>query len=53
MGRKTIADVLEELEDERADNERLVRKVQELREVVAELEGDDDGEEVEEVDADD
>ena len=53
MGRRTISDLQEQLDAERADNERLYTKVENLRaeidqadddvsDVVAELEGDDD-----------
>lgn len=41
MGRKSIAELQDELDDERADNERLFKKVEQLRDVIAELEGDD------------
>ena len=52
MGRKSVAELQEELDDERADNERLFKKVEQLRDVIAELEGDD-GEEDADADADD
>lgn len=53
MGRRTISDLQDQLDAERADNERLYTKVENLRseieqadddteDVVAELESDDD-----------